>query len=95
MSVIKGLIRLPFNLLGLQIVNMDGYNSQRHKVNEIINKANTCYKESLENRADSLTEPEYLQLLELKYGGYITEVATKIDSLKVKKIYSGSHTGGG
>jgi len=57
MSVIKRLLRLPFNLLGLQIVNMDEYNSQRHFVNEIINKANTYYKESLESRADSLTDP--------------------------------------
>ena len=80
MSVIKRLIRLPFNLLGLQIVNMDGYNSQQHKVNEIINKANTYYKESLESRANSLTDSEYLQLLELKYDGYITEVPATIDS---------------
>jgi hypothetical protein len=94
MSVIKRLIRLPFNLLGLQIVNMDGYNSQRHKVNEIINKANTYYKESLESRVDSMTDLEYLQLLELKFGGYITEVPATIDSSKVKKIYSGNHTGG-
>jgi hypothetical protein len=95
MSVIKRLVRLPFNLLGLQIVNMDGYSSQRHKANEIIYKANTYYKESLESRVDSLTDPEYLQLLELKFGGYITEVPATIDSSKVKKIYSGNHTGGG
>ena len=94
MSVIKRLIRLPFNLLGLQIVNMDGYNLQRHKVNEIINRANTYYKESLESRVDSLTDPEYLQLLELKYGGYITEVPATIDSSKVNKIHSGNLTGG-
>jgi hypothetical protein len=94
MSVIKRLVRLPFNLLGLQIVKMDGYNSQRRKVNEIINKANTYYKESLEIRADSLTDPEYLQLLELKYGGYITEVPATIDSSKVNKIHSGNLTGG-
>jgi hypothetical protein len=95
MSVIKRLIRLPFNLLGLQIVNMDGYNSQRHKVNEIIIKANSYYKESLESGFDSLTDPEYLQLLELKYGGYTTEVPATIDSSKVKKTFSGNHTGGG
>jgi hypothetical protein len=95
MNVINRLIRLPFNLLGLQIVNIDAYNSQRHKVNKIINKANTYYKESLESRVDSLTDPEHLQLLELKFGGYITEVPATIDSSKVKKIYGGNHTGGG
>jgi hypothetical protein len=94
MSVIKRLIRLPFNLFGLQIINMNGYTSQQHKVNEIINRANTYYKESLESRVDSLSDPEYLQLLELKFGGYITEVPATIDSSKVKKIYSGNHTGG-
>jgi hypothetical protein len=94
MSVIKRLIRLPFNLFGLQIINMNGYTSQQHKVNEIINRANTYYKESLESRVDSLSDPEYLQLLELKFGGYITEVPATIDSSKVKKIYSRNNTGG-
>jgi hypothetical protein len=94
MSVIKRLIRLPFNLLGLEIVNMDGLNSKRLKVNEIIDKANAYYKESLESRADSLIDSEYLQLLELKYGGYITEVPATIDSSNVEKLYSGNLTGG-
>jgi hypothetical protein len=71
MSLIKRLIRLPFNLLGLQIVSMNGYNSQQHKVSEIIKKANICYKESLASRVDSLKDFEYLQYLELKYGGPI------------------------
>jgi hypothetical protein len=44
MNVIKRLIRFPFNLLGLQIVTMDAFNSQRYKINEIINKATTHYK---------------------------------------------------
>jgi hypothetical protein len=95
MNVIKGLIRLPFNLLGLQIVTMSGYNSLQQKKSNIINKANSYYKESLESRVDSLTDPEYLQFLELKYGGYITEVPATIDSSKVKKISSRNHTGGG
>ena len=46
---------------------MDGYNSQRHKLNETINKANTYYKESLESSVYPLNDREYLQLLELKY----------------------------
>jgi hypothetical protein len=94
MSVIKRLIRLPFNLLGLQIVNMDVYNSQQQRFNKIKNRVNIYYKESLESRIDSLTDPEYLQFLELKFGGYISGVPATIDSSKVEKISSGNHTGG-
>jgi hypothetical protein len=94
MSVIKRLIRLPFNFLGLQIVSMSGYNSLQQKISKIKNKASTYYTESLESRADSLKDSEYLQLLEIKFGGYITEIAATIDSSKVKRIYSGNNTGG-
>jgi hypothetical protein len=77
---------------------MDGYKSQGHKVNEIINKANTYYKESLECKADSLTDPEYLQLLELKFGGYLyyierMQVSPK-DSRSKSQIESGGMRGG-
>jgi hypothetical protein len=98
MNVIKRLIRFLFNLLGLQIVTMDAYNSQRYKINEIINKANTYYKESLECKADSLTDPEYLQLLELKYGGYVFDIkrvqVSPKDSRSKGQIESGGMIGG-
>jgi len=98
MRVIKRLIRLPFNLLGLKIVRMDGEDLQRNKIDKIINKANTYYKELLETKIDSITDPEYLQLLELKYGGYVSnikrrEVSTK-DPRSKGQIKSGGMSGG-
>ena len=63
MSVLKKLIRRRFNLLGLQIINLNGYNMHQNKIIEIINKANSFYSEALQNRSDTLTDPELLQLL--------------------------------
>jgi hypothetical protein len=95
MNVIKRLIRLPFNLLGLQIISTKGYKRLLRKMDQKLIRAKEFYLDSLKNRHDSLSDPEYLQLLELKFGGYITEVPATIDSSKVKKIYGENHTGGG
>jgi hypothetical protein len=94
MSVIKRLIRLPFNLLGLQIITTKGYKRLLRSMDQKLIRANDFYVDSMNNRHDSLSDPEYLQFLEIKHDGYITEVPATIDSSKVKKIYSGSHTGG-
>jgi hypothetical protein len=94
MSVIKRLVRLPFNLLGLQIFTTKGYKRLLRSMDRKLIRANDFYVDSIKNRHDSLSDPEYLQFLEIKYGGYITEVPATIDSSKVKKIYSGNHTGG-
>ena len=94
MSLIKRLIRLPFNMLGFQIVTMDRYNLQQQKINEIMNKAQTYYKESLVCRVDSLTDPEYLQFLELKYGGWVSNVNPTITGKDVGHDIPKSHSGG-
>jgi hypothetical protein len=50
-------------------MNLDAYNSQQKKAIDIIIKANSYYKESLQQRINSLSDSEYLQFLELKFGG--------------------------
>jgi hypothetical protein len=94
MSVLKKLIRVPFNLLGLQIINMNGYNMQQNKIIEIINKANSFYSEALQNRYDTLTDSELLQLLELKYGGYVTVPPPTIKPPGIVKFKNVHHIGG-
>ena len=90
-----GVIRLPFNLLGLQIITTKGSKRLFREMNQKLIRANDSYVDSIKNRHDSLSDPEYLQFFEIKYGGCVTEVLATIDSSKVKKIYSGTHTGGG
>jgi hypothetical protein len=94
MNVIKRLIRLPFNLLGLQIITTKGYKRLLRSIDQKLIRANDFYVDSMKNRHDSLSDSEYLQFLEIKYGGYITEVAATIDTSNVKKRVSGNHTGG-
>jgi hypothetical protein len=73
-------------MLVMQIVNIHGCNYLLYKHDEITRKANNYYKRSLESRADSLTDLNYLQLLELKHVGCITEVPANLNSSK-KKIH--------
>lgn len=94
MQIIKKIIRYTFNLMGIQIISMNGYNAQQYRISEIMLTANKFYKEILQNRLDSLSDPEYLQLLELKYGGYVTDVVATIKSTDVSRIYGGNCTGG-
>ena len=75
MQIIKKVIRYPFNLMGLQIININGYNAQQQRISEIILTANKFYKETLQNSRDNLSDPEYLQFLELKYGGLVQNVS--------------------
>ena len=93
MSIAKRLIRFPFNILGLQIVNLNGYNLQQNKIKEIIYKANIYYRVALENKKAKITDPEYLQLLELKYGGYVT-VPPTINPAGTVKFEKVTHIGG-
>jgi hypothetical protein len=94
MSLLKKLIRLPFNLIGLQIVNKASYDEQKLKISYIILKSNYYYKEYLHSRIHSLNDYEYLQLLELKYGGYIYEVPSRFSNSKRKSINNRYHEGG-
>lgn len=94
MQIIKKVIRYPFNLMGLQIVNINGYNAQQNRISEIILTANKFYKETLQNRLESLSDPEYLQYLELKFGGYVTNVSPTIVKSDVVRIKGTGHTGG-
>jgi hypothetical protein len=66
----------------------------QNKIIEIINKANSFYSEALQNRSDTLTDPELLQLLELKYGGYVLVPEPTIKPAGVIKFKSTSHIGG-
>ena len=87
MRVIKRLIRLPFNLLGLQIITAKGYKRLIREMDQKLIRAKDLYVASIKNRHDSIIDSEYLQFLEIKYGGYITGVPVTInDSSKVKKI---------
>ena len=94
MQIIKKVIRYPFNLMGLQIININGYNAQQNRISEIILTANKFYKETLQNRLESLSDPEYLQYLELKFGGYVTNVSPTIVKSDVVRIKGTEHTGG-
>ena len=94
MQKFKKAIRYPFNLLGLQIINLVSYNAQQDRISEIIMYANKFYKETLQNRRDSLSDSEYLQFLELKYGGYVTNVSPTIVKSDVVRIKGTTHTGG-
>lgn len=94
MKLIIKLIRYPFNLIGLQIVRVSTLRSLYQKHRETFNAAKEFYKFSLENRFYELTDSEYLQFLELKYGGYITDVPATISPIDVSRIYAGNHTGG-
>lgn len=94
MQFIKRFIRYLFNLVGVQIVTIKGYNAQQKRMNEVILTANKFYKESLQSRFDNLTDSEYLQFLELKYGGYVTDVTAIINSVDVSRFYDGNLTGG-
>ena len=94
MQIIKKVIRYPFNLMGLQIVNINGYNAQQNRISEIIFTANKFYKETLQNRLESLSDQEYLQYLELKFGGYVTNVSPTIVKSDVVRIKGIEHTGG-
>lgn len=94
MQIIKKLIRLPFNLIGLQIVNMNVYIFQQQNISYIMETANKYYKYSLDTQLDFLTDSEYLQYLELKYGGYIKNVSATIKSSDVSRFRGGPHTGG-
>jgi hypothetical protein len=57
-------------------------------------RANDFFMDSIKNRHGSHSDPEYLQFLEIKYGGYITEIPATIDASKVEKFYIGTLTGG-
>lgn len=87
MQTLKKIIQYPFNKLGFQIVKTSN-------LSEILRTANNYYKESLQSRYSSLTDPEYLQLLELKYGGYVIDVLITIKSRVVGRLYGVNHTGG-
>lgn len=98
MQIIKKLIQFPFSLLGLRIINYKGYvnysHKQQQKMDYIVLKANTFYKDSLENRLGNLRDSEYLQYLELKYGGYETNVSATIQPNDVVRLKEGNRTGG-
>ena len=94
MEVIKKVIRYPFNLIGIQIVRSRSLKTINHRFIQLFYTAQEFYKESLQNRSDNLSDPEYLQFLELKYGGYVTNVPATIKSCDVSSIYEGNHTGG-
>ena len=94
MEVIKKVIRYPFNLIGIQIVRSRSLNALNQRIIQLFYNAQEFYKESLQNRSDNLSDPEYLQFLELKFGGYVTDVTATIKSDDVSTIYEGNHTGG-
>jgi hypothetical protein len=94
MNVIKKLIRFPFNLLGLQIVNIHYYNSMNNKIDELIINSNKFYYGYLKMNIDQLTDSELIQYLELKYGGYSRNVNATIKATEVKKLKGISHIGG-
>lgn len=94
MEKLKKLIRYPFSLMGIQVFTTEGYNTQQKKVDDIILIANKFYIDSLSSRFESLTDPEYLQFLELKYGGYVRDVSATINSHDVSRILEGNCTGG-
>jgi hypothetical protein len=94
MTILKMLVRKLFNFLGIYIISLEGFEIQRTKVNNFVNKAIKYYRKSLENKLDSLNDSELLQFLELKYGGYVTDIQATIDSSDVVSLHKGKHTGG-
>lgn len=93
MEIIKLFIRLPFNLFGLTLHRTKSLGHLKRRINEILNLSSSYYNYYLFNK-EILTGPEILQYLEMKYGGYVTNVPPTIDKTQVKKLFSGYHTGG-
>ena len=94
MSVIKKALRYPFNLFGLQIVKLSNYFIEKRRISEILILGNSFYKEALQNRVEFLSDPEQLQFLEIKYGGYTTGVTPTTESNSGIPIIGTYHTGG-
>jgi hypothetical protein len=69
MKVIKKMIRFPFQILGLEIIKAKSYKELRARMQMNALRASKFYFESLENKGNSISDAEYLQFLELKYGG--------------------------
>lgn len=93
MQIIKNLIRYPFNLFGLQIVNIAVCNAQQISISEIILTANNFNNESLQNRLDILSDSEYLQFLVIKYGYYVTDFLVTIKLDEDRRFFVGNHSG--
>lgn len=94
MHTFKKLINGLLTHTGLKIIKLNGYNTQQEKIKDIILLANKFYKENLLHRYDRLSDSEFLQFLELKFGGYVTDVPATIDKSDVVKIKGIMHTGG-
>lgn len=93
LEIIKILIRYPLNLIGLQIINIDDYKENQKKITKLIKTINDFYLQSLMNK-NNLTDSEYLQFLELYYGGYINEVSTKSARKRAFGVKGTKLTGG-
>lgn len=93
-QILKVLLNKVLNLFGLEIALKSNLRALYQKHSEIFFTAKVFYEYSLKNRFDNLTDPELLQFLEIKYGGYNTDVSATINLNDVARIYGGKHSGG-
>jgi hypothetical protein len=87
---IKKIIYKFFKLFGYQIVSNAAF--EKIKMNNLmITELSKQYYEfylKQNYKLQNFTDSEYLQFLEIKYGGYITGVSP------TNNFYDGNHTGG-
>lgn len=93
---IKTIIKRLAGIVGYQIVSNKAFASQQRSNLKISNLSEKYYGFYLNEsyKQEKLTETEYLQYLEMKYGGHVTEVSPTIKPEEVSEIFIGNHTGG-
>ena len=92
----KRIVQNIFKLLGYQVASNKAVNAQLNFNNNLLKLSKKYYDFYLSYnlKLNKLTDSEYLQYLEKKYGGYITDVPTTIKSDGENRIYVYNHTGG-
>lgn len=94
MKTIYKTIRLLLGLMNLNLTTKTGYSRLLSKHQDNISKALFYYKFYLYHNLQMLNDNEFLQYLELKYGGYVSDVVPTIDKSTVSKLVGRNHVGG-
>ena len=90
MTLVKKIVRYVLKRFGFFEISTKKYDIY----NKHFDLALNYYKSYLLCNLERLTDSEYLQYLEIRFGGYITDVKATITSETVSRIYEGNHTGG-